>query len=674
MAHAPFFYRLLGLLMALIALQVPLSSARATSAQQPQQVGAAYLTNLSLEQLMEVEVVRTASRYEQKVADAPVAVTIVTAEDIRECGYRTLADVLQDTRGFYTTYDRLYDYVGMRGFGPPGDYNTRVLLLIDGHRINDNIYDQALIGTDLPLDLMLVDRIEIVRGPSSSLYGNNAFFGVINIITSDGSESDGLRAMGEVGSLNTYRVPVSLGGTTPRGFDYVLSASHYRSDGQSLIYLPELKDRGSDGISRDEDEDLATRGFARFAYKNLRVTGAWSDRDKGIATAAYDAALDDDRSRISDARGFLDVAYETDPTASTGFSGRVYYDGYVFKGDYVTPDGMAGSINSVMTYDRGDGRWWGLEAQLSRAWASRQRLIVGVDHQRDLKREQLYFDGLTTQENDRTGWRWGFYAQDEFTLNDRVALTAGVRHDEYDTFGGTTHPRVTLVLSPHSRGHLRLLYGTAFRAPNAYELYYYTDLMATAMSGLGPERIATYEATYEHALTGDLRALTSVFHDRIRDLITMCEGEDETVIFRNIEHVETTGAELELEGRFSSGIRFLLNYTYQDSKQGSGGTLANSPAHLAAARLRAHLVGRLVGVLRLQYVDSRWSLDGEEVDAYMLTHVTLSSRFLRDRLGLAVGIQNLFDSHYWHPVSDENAVDLIEQDGRTLRLTCDYRF
>ena len=112
--------------------------------------------------------------------------TIVTAGEIKRYGYRTLADILRSVRGFFVTYDRNYDYVGVRGFGRPGDYNSRVLLLVDGHRINDNVYDTASIGTEFPVDVDLIDRMEIIPGPSSSLYGNNAFFGVINIITRKG--------------------------------------------------------------------------------------------------------------------------------------------------------------------------------------------------------------------------------------------------------------------------------------------------------------------------------------------------------------------------------------------------------------------------------------------------------------------------------------------------------
>ena len=131
---------------------------------------------------VEVETVFGASKREQRVTEAPSSVTILTAHDIRTFGWRTLADALGSVRGFYTTYDRNYTYVGVRGFGRPSDYNNRVLVLVNGHRFNDNVYDQALIGTEFPIDLALVERIEIIRGPGSALYGSSAFFAVINIV------------------------------------------------------------------------------------------------------------------------------------------------------------------------------------------------------------------------------------------------------------------------------------------------------------------------------------------------------------------------------------------------------------------------------------------------------------------------------------------------------------
>jgi len=161
------------------------------------------VADASIEELGHIKVY-TASKHLQSGTDAPSSVTVITADEIQKHGYRSLADVLQTVRGFFITYDRNYSSVGVRGFARPGDFNTRVLLLVDGHRLNDNIYDEAMLGTEFPVDIDLISRIEVVRGPVSSLYGSNALFAVINIITKRGPDLRGLELSGEVASFNSY--------------------------------------------------------------------------------------------------------------------------------------------------------------------------------------------------------------------------------------------------------------------------------------------------------------------------------------------------------------------------------------------------------------------------------------------------------------------------------------
>jgi outer membrane receptor for ferrienterochelin and colicin len=140
------------------------------------------LSQASLEELSNIQVY-SASKHMQSASDAPASVTVVTADEIQKYGYRNLADILRSVPGFYVTYDRDYTFVGVRGFGRLGDWNSRILVLIDGHRINNNVLGQAMLGNEFLVDVDMIDRVEIVRGPSSSLYGANAFFAVINVIT-----------------------------------------------------------------------------------------------------------------------------------------------------------------------------------------------------------------------------------------------------------------------------------------------------------------------------------------------------------------------------------------------------------------------------------------------------------------------------------------------------------
>jgi outer membrane receptor for ferrienterochelin and colicins len=137
--------------------------------------------------------VSTGAKYAQDIRQVSGSVSIVTAEDIRRFGYRTLEEVLQSMAGVYTSYDRNYAQAGIRGFSRPSDFNNRILLLIDGHTTNESMWGSAMLGEDLVLDLHAVDRIEVVRGPASALYGTGAMFGVINIITRSAAAQQGAR-------------------------------------------------------------------------------------------------------------------------------------------------------------------------------------------------------------------------------------------------------------------------------------------------------------------------------------------------------------------------------------------------------------------------------------------------------------------------------------------------
>jgi outer membrane receptor for ferrienterochelin and colicin len=162
------------------------------------------LTDLSLEDLMSIDVYG-ASKHTQSASDAPSSVTVITAEEIQKYGYRTLADILESVRGFYITNDRDYSFVGVRGFGRLGDSNNRILVLVDGHRINDNVFGEPYLGTEFLVDVDLIERVEIIRGPSSSLYGADAFFAVISVITRKPAQLKGTELSFADASFGTYQ-------------------------------------------------------------------------------------------------------------------------------------------------------------------------------------------------------------------------------------------------------------------------------------------------------------------------------------------------------------------------------------------------------------------------------------------------------------------------------------
>lgn len=155
--------------------------------------------DLSIDSLLNTQI-STAAKYAQSASEAPASVTIISSEDIQRYGYRTLQDVFMRVFGFYVSNDRNYAYLGVRGFSRPTDYNNRIQLLINGHTLNENIFGSVSISTEFSIDLNAVERIEIVRGPGSALYGTSAMLAVVNIITKTGNSVDGLGVSGEAGN------------------------------------------------------------------------------------------------------------------------------------------------------------------------------------------------------------------------------------------------------------------------------------------------------------------------------------------------------------------------------------------------------------------------------------------------------------------------------------------
>ena len=145
---------------------------------------------MSLEQLADVRIL-SMPKFAENTAAIPSAVSILKRDDIRQFGWRTLGDALRTLQGINVTSDHSYDFAGVRGVSPPGDFRPRMQILIDGIAINENIYAGAPVDSSFPLDIGLIERIEVVRGPSASVYGGDAMFGVINIVTRSGNSLNG---------------------------------------------------------------------------------------------------------------------------------------------------------------------------------------------------------------------------------------------------------------------------------------------------------------------------------------------------------------------------------------------------------------------------------------------------------------------------------------------------
>jgi outer membrane receptor for ferrienterochelin and colicins len=649
------------------------------------------LADMSLEQLINVQVdsVYGASRYEQKVTQVPASVSIITADDIKKFDYRTLAEALRSVRGLYVPDDRNYAFLGIRGFQRPGDYNSRVLMLVDGHRLNENIYESVDLNHELDVDL--IDRIEVIRGPSSSIYGSSAFFGVINLVTKRGAQFNGLEVSSDAGSFDTYKGRFSYGDTFTNGMALVLSGSYYTSAGQSELYYPEFDQRistnalaANNGIARNADSEKAFNFFSSLGYKDLTLSGMYSYRNKQVPTASYQTVFNDGREETTDIRSYLDLKYVHEYSGDSQLEGRVFFDNYSYYGAYPYNYAAPGDPpDIVLNKDDTQGNWVGTEWQWTQRILDRHTLILGTEYREDVQNYQANYDDVIPRmyyvDIDRPGRILGLYAQAETALRTNLVLDTGLRYDGYfGSFGSTFNPRIGLIYNPWKGGTFKLLYGQAFRAPNAFERFYY-PAQAT-LPELKPETIRTYELDYEQYLGSSYRLSVSAYYEDIRDLISQINVTNEAaafseLAFSNIDRAKAVGGELELEARYASGFVAHASYALQRTTDEKGSELGNSPRHLAKLNLICPVYSdKLYADLELQYESAVKTLSGNQADGFAVANFTLFSQKLVKGLEMSASVYNLFDTHYSYPGAAEHSQDVIPQDGRSFQVKVTYRF
>jgi outer membrane receptor for ferrienterochelin and colicins len=637
-----------------------------------------------LEELMKMAVptVQAASKYLQPVSEAPGSVTIIQADEVKKYGYRTLADILESVPGLYVTYDRNYSFLGVRGFNL-GDYNNRVLLMIDGHRMNNSISDSAAIGTDFLLDVDLIDHVEVIRGPGSSLYGNNAFFGVVNVVTRKGRDmaGNGAEVSGEAGSFDTYKGRVTYGRQFNNGLEVLFSGTIYDSEGQDSLYYPEFDQRinpqnplaSNNGIAQNADADDYKSCFGSLAFHDFSLEGGYITREKGNPTAQYTTLFNDPRFRTTDDRGYANLKYAHEFAEVADVTAQVYYDRQ--NSTAILP------VTGLLFKEAQAAEWWGADMQLTKHLWERITLILGGEYRHDFRQELQFLNaetGAPTRDpinQDRQNY--GIYFQTDFAICTNLHFNGGVRYDQYGDFDPAFNPRLALIYNPLGQATLKAIYGTAFRAPNVFELN------AVSSPGLVPETIKTYELVYEQGIGRHVRSSISGFYNQIDDLIQYNFAAAPQG-FQNLSGAKAEGVECSLEAYWPTGLRARASYSFQQTEnESTGEVLTDSPEHLAKLNLSVPVVrDRLFAGVEFQYVSRRTSSistptgpePGADVAGHEVVNLTLFSQKLLKGLELSASVYNLFDKRFSDPSTPFHEQAMIEQDGRTFRLKLTYRF
>lgn len=625
------------------------------------------LADLSLEQLMKVQFY-TASKHAQDASDTPASVTIVTRADIRAYGYRTLSDVLQSVRGFWVNSDLNYSYLGIRGFARPGDYNTRVLLLVNGHRINDNIDDGALIGTEFPLDIDLVERIEIVRGPGSSLYGTNALFGVINVITQQPPIIPTVEVSVEAATRFTRKARITVG--LPQILDgAVFSASMYRSNGNRNLYFPELDSPDANhGLAHNVDGDRYSSAFTLIHWKHFQLQSSIGSREKLIPTGSYGTIFNDSSNRTTDTNRFSELSYQRDFVSGLQLASRCFYDGYAYKGTYA----FALEGARVLAYHHSASESGGTETHFSSPLGHHNFVTAGTEFRYNLTQTQRAGQAespIPTFQSHQQSNVYALYAQDELRVTSRLLVNAGLRFDHYSTFGSTMSPRIAAIFHADQKTAIKYSFGQSFRAPNAYELFYSDTVSQEANPGLQPEKIASHNLSVERVLTPTFHVVAEAFYNVLSQMLDeQLDPVTNIYHFVNVSSSSGKGLEFQLDAQHK-GTKGELTYTVQRSiDRQTRAELADSPQQIAKIKVQVPFPPALLAGFGLQYVSPQRTPSGANIANSLSMNLTVSTRKPIRGFDLLASCYNLVNRNNYDPPSPSMAEARVPRERRGFRL------
>jgi len=533
-------------------------------------------TSSDLDALLSESIVSTPSKGSETDATAPATSSVITADELRRYGIRTLDEAIDYlSLGMATSTPSHAAEIGARGVQINGDYGNHVLLLVDGHAVNEPWNGTAYFDRGAGVPFEMIDHIEVILGPGSVLYGAQAMLGVINIVTKRAKDFSGARVSAEGESslapnkpggppapsfgdaLGTgYRLGAgygrefSLGGAPS---ELTLGLEYYANKGPAWQVGPQAygadyvtgapKDFGLRGTAgtwggslRHSDYVQAPAAYLRFStgdfHASLRASAYRRSTMYPESLAAYTADFDDPQNREIDRFVNLDLSQRVPLSSRVELMVRGYgdlYDYQWFNHTSAAEDCPEGFTSGCDRYLHGVGRTLGAETNALVQWPIlRATTLVGVDARvRDVEDRLTIADRLdagTISPNGghRTDGLIAPYAAQTLSPTSWLDLNLGLRLDDDSRFGTKLSPRTALGVSPWQGGRIKLIYAEAFRGPSAYELSYADPNSQTAAPTLGPETVHSVEGSFEQRF-GKHRVLFGVFRSTWSQLVGTLE-------------------------------------------------------------------------------------------------------------------------------------------------------
>jgi len=651
--------------------------------------------SLEIESLLDLTVGSVALE-EQRASEAAASVFVLSADDLRLHGFRTLQEALRSVPGLFAYRDDLFPSVGVRGVGLLTDYTTRLLVLVDGHPLNNSLgIGESYLGRDLPLPIEAVRRVEVIKGPVGSVYGPTAFLGVVNVVTLEpGGRLLSLRASAEGAQRKVQGGEGSLVASFRiAGVRGTAAASGFATGGPSYVF-PELAAAGDrpappDGrVARAAFAD-SRAGYLHLAAGDLALAGACGLAFSGTPSAPYSSLIGDGRSHVETRTCYAGLSYDRQIAPGLSLRARASYDDFRYRDAfaYDPPPASFGLYRDV-----GTDRWGRAEVRLTWRGAA-GTLVVGGGSAERHRTLQLVEDELRTEP---IRIPRDFSSALAFLLVEQPVgpfrLHGGLTFAWNEVFGDQLTPKLAAVWRASPADAVKLLYSQGFRAPTIAEAFYRDGTDFLDNPGLRPETVQSIELVWERRFGGGALASAGAFGSRYRRLIRFVSvplfpGATDPADFRQQARNEGSLAHggAELAGRVRLG-RWLQGYCGLAVQAIDAAGRTNFPAVTGNLSLSTRALWEPLALSASASFASASDKDSSAIEAAGASvRSRVGARFLLGAaaslevpgvrgLSVEAGVWNLLDASAPDPVAgDSSPVTELPQPPRTFRAAVRWR-
>ena len=642
--------------------------------------------------------VSIASGTAKPLSQSAAVTSVITAEQIAAMGATELHEVLETVPGLHVTIQPVtndYNY-SMRGIR--NDTNAEVLLMMNGTRFSVPYQGTHMAGMIVPVQN--IQRIEVIRGPGSALYGADAFAGVINIVTKKAADIDGVTFGARGGNADMKNSWGQYGG---KWHDWDVAASLQYShngadpdriiaaDAQSQIDAA-LGTHASLAPGPMQTQDERWNGHLNLQRKHWGL-GFWAFNETDASFRAGTTGALDNRGHVNGTNYLADIRYSTEDSlenwelqAHASFLHTdVVANIYNFPAGSLLPIDLSGNVTDQLALTRGlvsfpDGMRFNVGIKntvpsfeftsIYKGFSDHLlRMVAGFRYEEMNTQEARNYgvgilDGpvlpaaagepidVTGTPNTFIGDHhrdiWSMAAQDEWQFAKNWHLTTGLRYDHYSDFGSTWNPRAALVWDVTSDLTAKLLYGQAYRAPSFLEQYQKNNPLFVGNQSLQPETISTTELAFDYRPTRTLRTALNLYHYEIRDLIgNEITQQRSNLTEQNLPSQDGYGSEFEWDWKFHPDWSLRGNYAWQFARnEATHRRVANVPEHHVYTALAWTFMPKWQIQTQVNWIGHRVNglEDHRILQDYQTLDVTLRGKRLMGYLDLTASVRNLFDN------------------------------